>query len=311
MALGGTYATGTASVTNGSPTVPGTGVLWLDVVEGDWLQIGVAVAVIDSVSTDYGTITLKDNWPGSTAANSAYRILKMSWLRYDPSLTQQKLREFIVGIEQAGIFLFVSGTSPDPSLGEEGQFALKTNSNPWKLWLRENGAWVLLGTPAGLNWLGLWNGATAYVPNDSVRRLGAAYIAILANTNQPPESSPTYWDILSDGGQRYDVAGWASARPDSGEHMIQVAIPTQTTFYANMTFSVGKADTAAAASAVFSIQKNGVEFATMTFAIGATSATFVCAVDTILAPGDILSVIAPNPRDATLANISTTLVGFR
>lgn len=64
MALGGTYNTGLVGVTNASKAVTGVGVLWSDVVEGDWLQVGVAIGVIDSVSGTFDGITLKDGWAG-------------------------------------------------------------------------------------------------------------------------------------------------------------------------------------------------------------------------------------------------------
>lgn len=200
MALGGTYNTGMVGVTLGSATVSGSGVLWSDVVEGDWLQVGTAVGVIDSVNGGYDTITLKDGWAGATvpmgtatmtvaspcvvtwpatapAADTAvvlsttgalatgltagttvyvkspsgtssnlaatpggaaintsgtqsgthtigspYRVLKMSWLRYDPSLTQARLREFINLIDTSAVFgvpfEWDTGTSDaDPGAG--------------------------------------------------------------------------------------------------------------------------------------------------------------------------------------------------
>ncbi|CAL8972923.1 hypothetical protein RHODGE_RHODGE_01041 [Rhodoplanes serenus] len=85
MALGGVYATGTASFTAGSTAVTGAGTLWAsanNVLEGDWIwsagQIGIVAAVPSNT-----TLVLQDGWTGSSAAGAAYRIVKMSWLRYD------------------------------------------------------------------------------------------------------------------------------------------------------------------------------------------------------------------------------------
>src|SRR3990167_8197627 len=200
MALGGTYNTGLLGVTAGSTAVSGHGVLWSDVEEGDWLQVGAAIAVIDSVDGGFDDIVLKDGWagptvpkgtatmtiaspcvvtwpatapaadtpvvlsttgalatglvagttyyckspssstsnlsatPGGAAINTSgsqsgvhtigapYRILKMSWLRYDPSLTQAKLRAMIGSIETAALFgvpfEWDTGTSDaDPGAG--------------------------------------------------------------------------------------------------------------------------------------------------------------------------------------------------
>jgi Putative phage tail protein len=67
--------------------------------------------------------------------------------------------------------------------------------------------------------------------------------------------------------------------------------------------------TAAQASATFSIQKNGRQVGTMNFAAGATGATFTMATATLFQGGDVISIVAPTPADATLANISWTFVG--
>lgn len=59
----------------------------------------------------------------------------------------------------------------------------------------------------------------------------------------------------------------------------------------------------------FDIQRNGTSFATMRFAAGAMSATFIAASETVLEPGDVLSVTTPPNPDTTLADIGFTLAG--
>jgi len=68
---------------------------------------------------------------------------------------------------------------------------------------------------------------------------------------------------------------------------------------------------AATSSNVFSLQKNGVEFATATFAVAANTATFSMASDTTFNAGDTLKVVSPASQDATLAGISLNLTGLR
>src|SRR5688572_19530565 len=106
--LGGTYSTGTVAVTNASATVPGTGVLWSDVDDGDWLYVAGDVAIIDSVNEDFDEITLKSPWSGATNATAPYIILKMSWLRYEPALTQAKLRALLAQLQAVGSFVFTA-----------------------------------------------------------------------------------------------------------------------------------------------------------------------------------------------------------
>jgi len=80
-------------------------------------------------------------------------------------------------------------------------------------------------------------------------------------------------------------------------------------FPAGLTGSQGTAGIAATASATYSIQKNGSNVGTMTFAAGLTTAAFTMASTTTFMDGDILTVVAPASPDATLENFAWTLVG--
>ena len=71
-----------------------------------------------------------------------------------------------------------------------------------------------------------------------------------------------------------------------------------------------KAVTAATASTVFTLAKNGASFGTATFAAAGTSATFAAAAATSFAAGDILTITAPATPDATLANLVFNLQGI-
>ena len=141
MALGQIYTTGTVTVTNGSATVTGAGVIWTDVIDGDTLQVGTTQAFVLSVNTALDQLTLKAPWAGTSAAGAAYMILKNSWLRYDPAITQTVLREFLTKIAGAGIIYAVTGETPDPGVGKDGDYALKTNETPWTMWLKVAGVW--------------------------------------------------------------------------------------------------------------------------------------------------------------------------
>jgi hypothetical protein len=198
MALGGIYDTGTVTV-SGTPAlnVTGVGTLWSPVVEiGDWIWIAGQVGMIGAVVDDTH-LTLEAPWQGTPPAAAAYVITKMSWLRYDPALTQSKLRELLESLEAQGTFLFVEGAAPDPDMGEDGQWALKTDVAPWKLWFKVGGVWVPQATPAGLKWRGTWSSATSYSIADAVERNGSSYVAKTANLNKPPESNAADWDLMA------------------------------------------------------------------------------------------------------------------
>jgi hypothetical protein len=53
--------------------------------------------------------------------------------------------------------------------------------------------------PEGLNWLGAYNGSTAYVVDDAVSYNGSSYICKLASTGNLPTNG-TYWDLLAEKG---------------------------------------------------------------------------------------------------------------
>lgn len=65
---------GTVSVTNGSPTVTGVGTNFtLDGIEGRYFEIGTTKVRIASVASAT-SLTLAENWPGTTQAAASYRI---------------------------------------------------------------------------------------------------------------------------------------------------------------------------------------------------------------------------------------------
>lgn len=81
-------------------------------------------------------------------------------------------------------------------------------------------------------------------------------------------------------------------------------------FHDNLEGSVGHAEVAATAGKNFDILKNGVSFATMTFASGQDVATFATSGgEETFAIGDVFKIVAPVAPDASLADISFAIVG--
>jgi len=142
MALGGIYETGTVTIGGDRVSVTGAGTLWTPTVEvGDWLMIGGQVGLIGAIVDDTH-LTLEAQWQGTIPSAAIYVIIKMSWLRYDPALTQAKLRQLLEQLDAQGFFFFTPVAPPDPALGEDGQWALKTDEQPWRIWHKEGGVWV-------------------------------------------------------------------------------------------------------------------------------------------------------------------------
>lgn len=109
----------------------------------------------------------------------------------------------------------------------------------------------------------------------------------------------------------YDIGGTFNGVPTDGLVMLRYPMPRAVTFPAGLTTSKMIANTAATASTVFSLKKNGTEFGTATFAAAGTSATFAAALETSFAAGDILTIVAPATADATLADLGWAIVGSR
>ena len=150
----------------------------------------------------FDTITLLTPWPGASLLGSTYVIVKTSWKRHDVTELQKLWRTLAAELEATGNFIFVEGDEPDPEMGENGQFALKTNIAPWRLWYKEVNVWVPQGIPVGSIWRGEWSAATTYQINDVVGRNGSSYINVTAdNLNKPPESNPDDWDLTSATGE--------------------------------------------------------------------------------------------------------------
>ena len=203
MALGGFYNTGTITIGADKITVTGVGSLWktFQIEVGDWLLCNGQVNVVGNVVSET-QLVLQTEWIGTLPSAAQYTLVLMSWLRFDPSLTQAKLRQLLADLKAEGSFVFTSVAPPDPAAGEDGQWALKTDTSPWRLWYKVDGVWIEQATPAGLVWRGVWSSATAYAPGDGVSQGGSSYVAILASGPPSPITPPnaTYWNVLAQQG---------------------------------------------------------------------------------------------------------------
>jgi len=87
------------------------------------------------------------------------------------------------------------GTGPQGATGSIGPLGLQG----------QQGVQGVAGPPgtngaAGLNWQGTWNSSTAYAVNDAVAFSGSSYISIQAGTGQEPDTSGSFWTLLSQAG---------------------------------------------------------------------------------------------------------------
>lgn len=91
-----------------------------------------------------------------------------------------------------------------------------------------------------------------------------------------------------------------------------IMIPHALEIPAGLANSFGYAGTTSTGSAVYNLHKNGgAAFGTVTFSTGNATPVFAAATATSFVAGDRLTIIAPTPQDATLADVGFTIYARR
>lgn len=108
----------------------------------------------------------------------------------------------------------------------------------------------------------------------------------------------------------FDVKIFVLAKPGAGDIIHREAMVRAVRFSDDFYLSRGNCETGPSDSSGVElvVEKNGVEFGQISFASGATSATF--STDSGIedfAAGDILKIVAPNPPDPDFENVGITL----
>lgn len=142
-----TYQTGTVSVSADGTVVTGLGTIWtgINVVAGDMLAIDGAAPVLITDVADVTHLSIPA-WAGADKAGVAYIIYQVSSLRFDDVQIAQDLQKQVQALNATGYIIPVPvGGTPDPSLGDDGQWATIPESNTW--WRKSGGVWVASGAP--------------------------------------------------------------------------------------------------------------------------------------------------------------------
>lgn len=110
----------------------------------------------------------------------------------------------------------------------------------------------------------------------------------------------------------YDIGVYVPSLPDDGAELLKFIAVRGFSLADDFAASRGHVGTNPTASAIFTVKKNGASIGTVTVSTGgvftfnttgATAETFVA--------GDYLSLEAPSPQDATMADISIIFFGVR
>ncbi|SPK73720.1 conserved protein of unknown function [Cupriavidus taiwanensis] len=116
--------------------------------------------------------------------------------------------------------------------------------------------------------------------------------------------------VASAAGSVYDVGGYISGTPADGEVVWKFYSPRAWTLPAGAPGGA-KSGAAATGSSAFTFAKNGTSIGTLSWSAAGTVATLSITSSTSIAAGDLLTLTAPTPADATLADIAFTLAGTR
>lgn len=109
----------------------------------------------------------------------------------------------------------------------------------------------------------------------------------------------------------YDVASTYPGLLGAGDVVLRYPFPRKVEFPTGLTDSRAVAGIAPTGTATFSLRRNNVQVGTLTFSGGSTTGSFSMAGPTLFSPGQVLTVVAPNPANSTLADVGFCLAGYR
>ncbi|MCW5722440.1 MAG: hypothetical protein KIS86_14975 [Devosia sp.] len=270
-----TYSVGTVSATSGLRTVTLAGglALAINMKPGDLFHIQGASANYIAAITDPLTVELAMPFDGVSGSGQAYSVVHMPIGWGDRVELAEEVAEEIRILGQFGDDTVIV-TEP----------ILSGNGPPPSGLGQVNNLYVDIAT---------W---------DAYRKVSATDWTVTGNIRGAPGPSGV--------GDRYDVAFQDPGRAASGEVVFRAIFAGTITFPANMAGSFARAVVPASAQANWSMRRNGVQFGTMRFAAAGSAATFLSSAIQFVA-GDELTLVAPNPRDATLSDIRGVLSGSR
>jgi hypothetical protein len=106
----------------------------------------------------------------------------------------------------------------------------------------------------------------------------------------------------------YDFTGFVSGKPAASAVVFFTKAGRSFIIPAGLGSTQVEARVAATAQTVFTLNKNGTAFGTITFAPGAIIPTLSAINITTFVPGDKFTIVAPATADATLADIAMTII---
>lgn len=197
------YSTGTASVAaNGTDVFNGGTAIWSNgnVKEGDWIIIDdEAITMVLSV-VDTERLTIPE-WQGGEKTNVPYAIYQNYSARDDSSAIARDVGTLVAALNKEGFIWFVglSEAEPDPSRGDDGQWAYQPSTG--KQWHKEGGVWEFDGVFKTFGAPAPYDNDKTYSLNEVATSDGSSYAWINPTPgagHAPPNA--TYWAVLAERG---------------------------------------------------------------------------------------------------------------
>lgn len=110
----------------------------------------------------------------------------------------------------------------------------------------------------------------------------------------------------------YDLGFFVPGKPDAGGLVLKYVAARAIVIPGNMAGSRGNVSTNPTSTMAFDVQKNGSSTGSISISTGGTFTFTTSSGNPIsLAAGDRLSIVAPNPQDATGADVAVSIIGSR
>lgn len=300
---------------------------YLTQAEGDARYAGAGSAGVSSVNSKTGTVTLTASDVGAVATTALGSANGAASLGSDGKLPTSQLPnlaiiDFLGAVANQTAMLALSGQKGDwCTRSDNSKVYVITGSDPTQI-----SSWTALSYPTGTG--GTVTSVDLAVPGllytvsgGPVTGSGTLTFALktqakntfLCGPASGADAAPTMRTLTAADlpAQPFDVTAFYPGVPAASAKVTRVPLARAVSFPANFSGSVGIAAVAATSSTAFDVQKNGVSVGTITFAAGASTATFTTSGAVTFAAGDYLSIIAPATPDATLADPGIVLAGTR
>lgn len=193
-----TYHTGTVSVLTNGTTIVGDGTIWsgVNVAAGDRIVVDNEADVLITDVINETNIAIAPSWKAGNKAGASYVVYQCSSRRFDDVQIAEDLRKQVSALNTEGLYIVVPSTSsaPDPSLGENSQYAFQAGTG--KLWVKEAGVWNFVGIFKGLRPRGDYDPAAHYEVMDFIGSNGSSYVCLSPVTGVAPPNA-TYYQIMA------------------------------------------------------------------------------------------------------------------